>query len=69
LSSTRSVAQAQLGVAARELGRFFVGAEKEVEFCELAARRTWAAERGGVLREILAFRTVAAPGIPSPSEV
>ena len=57
------------GVAAKELGRFFVGAEMEAEFCELARRRIWAAERGGVLREILASHPGAAPGIPSPSEV
>jgi site-specific DNA-methyltransferase (adenine-specific) len=40
------------GVAAKELGRFFVGAEKEEEFAELATRRIGAAVRGGVLREI-----------------
>jgi site-specific DNA-methyltransferase (adenine-specific) len=40
------------GVAAKELGRFFVGAEKEGEYAELAARRIGAAVRGGVLREI-----------------
>ena len=40
------------GVAAKELGRFFVGAELEEEFCELAARRIRAAVRGSVLREI-----------------
>jgi site-specific DNA-methyltransferase (adenine-specific) len=40
------------GVAAKELDRFFVGAEMEAEFCELAARRIGAIERGGVLREI-----------------
>ena len=40
------------GVAAKELGRFFVGAEKEGEYAELAGRRIGAAERGGVLREI-----------------
>jgi site-specific DNA-methyltransferase (adenine-specific) len=40
------------GVAAKELGRFFVGVEMEEEFAELAARRIQAAERGGVLREI-----------------
>jgi len=51
------------------LGRIFVGAEMEAEFCELARRRIWAAERGGVLREILASHPGAAPGIPSPSEV
>ena len=43
------------GVAAKELGRFFVGAELEEEFCELAARRIGAAVRGGVLCEIRAF--------------
>jgi site-specific DNA-methyltransferase (adenine-specific) len=40
------------GVAAKELGRFFVGAELEREFCELAERRIRAAVRGSVLREI-----------------
>jgi len=40
------------GVAAKELGRFFVGAEKEEEYAELAARRIGAAVRGQVLREI-----------------
>src|SRR5215212_11438159 len=40
------------GVAAKELGRFFVGAEKEGEYAELAGRRIGAAVRGGVLREI-----------------
>ncbi len=39
-------------VAAKELGRFFVGVEKEEEFAELAGRRIGAAERGEVLREI-----------------
>jgi site-specific DNA-methyltransferase (adenine-specific) len=43
------------GVAAKELGRFFVGAELEREFCELAARRIEAAERSDVLREIRAL--------------
>lgn len=45
-------------VAAKELNRFFVGAELEAEFCELAARRIAATGRGGVLREISGrFRT------------
>ena len=39
-------------VAAKELGRFFVGAELEGEFCELAGRRIKAAVRGSLLREI-----------------
>ena len=39
------------GVASKELGRYFVGAEKE-EYAELAARRIGAAVRGGVLREL-----------------
>jgi len=38
------------GVAAKQLGRFFVGAEMEREFAELAARRVGAARRGVVLR-------------------
>jgi len=40
------------GVASKELGRFFVGAEKEEEYAELAGRRIGAADRGVVLREI-----------------
>jgi site-specific DNA-methyltransferase (adenine-specific) len=40
------------GVAAKELGRFFVGAEREGEYAELAGRRIEAAVRGEVLREI-----------------
>ena len=39
-------------VAAKELNRFFVGAETEREYAELAARRVVGAQRGGVLREI-----------------
>jgi hypothetical protein len=38
--------------ASKELGRFFVGAEKEEEYAELAARRVGASERGEVLREL-----------------
>jgi site-specific DNA-methyltransferase (adenine-specific) len=45
------------GVAARELGRFFVGAELEREYCELAGRRISAIERGGVLSEIRLLAT------------
>src|SRR5215203_2440577 len=41
------------GVAAKELGRFFVGAEKEEEYAELAGCRIGAAVRGGVLQEII----------------
>jgi site-specific DNA-methyltransferase (adenine-specific) len=41
------------GVAAKELGRFFVGAEKEGEYAELAGRRIGAVVRGEVLREIM----------------
>jgi site-specific DNA-methyltransferase (adenine-specific) len=40
------------GVAAKESGCFFVGAEIAAEFCELAERRIQAAQRGCVLREI-----------------
>ena len=40
------------GVASKELGRFFVGAEKEEEYAQLAERRIGAADRGVVLREI-----------------
>jgi site-specific DNA-methyltransferase (adenine-specific) len=39
-------------VAAKELGRFFVGAEAERGYAELAARRIFATERGVVLREV-----------------
>ncbi len=39
------------GVAANGLDRFFVGAEVEEEFCELAARRIRATVRESVLRE------------------
>ena len=40
------------GVAAKELGRFFVGIEMEREYAELAGRRIGAAERGITLGEI-----------------
>lgn len=40
------------GVAAKELERFFVGAEMEEEFAELAARRIKAVQRGRVLAGI-----------------
>ena len=40
------------GVAAKELNRFFVGAELEREFAGLAKRRIEATARGSVLREI-----------------
>src|SRR5215211_5874475 len=40
------------GVAAKELARFFVGAEMEEEYAELAGCRIGAAVRGGVLQEI-----------------
>ena len=42
-------------VAAKELGRFFVGVEKEEGYAELAGRRIRAAERGGKLGEIQAI--------------
>lgn len=45
------------GVAAKELDRFFVGAEKERGYAELAERRIGAAVRGRVLRELLVSRT------------
>ena len=40
------------GVAAKELGRFFVGAERERGYAELAGRRIGGALRGSVLGEI-----------------
>ena len=43
------------GVAAKELGRFFVGAEMEREYAELAGRRISSAERGITLGEIQAI--------------
>ena len=43
------------GVAAKELDRFFVGAETEREYAELAARRIGSAARGEVLRELPAL--------------
>ena len=39
-------------VAAKELGRFFVGAELEEEYAELAAPRIVASERGSLMREL-----------------
>jgi site-specific DNA-methyltransferase (adenine-specific) len=45
-------------VAAKELGRFFVGAELEAEFAELSARRIKAVRRDAVLREISDLRAV-----------
>lgn len=39
-------------VAAKELNRFFVGAELEEEYAEVASRRIAATERGSVLRGI-----------------
>jgi site-specific DNA-methyltransferase (adenine-specific) len=45
------------GVAARELGRFFVGAEREREYAELAGRRIGVAVRSEVLRELLTRKT------------
>ncbi len=39
-------------MAAKELDRFFVGAELEEEFAELAARRIRAMERGSLIREL-----------------
>lgn len=50
------------GVAAKELGRFFVGSELEEEFARLAARRMGAAVRGSVLREIQGLGPAATTG-------
>jgi site-specific DNA-methyltransferase (adenine-specific) len=50
------------GVAAKELGRFFVGVEKEEEYAELAERRIGAAERGRVLREVKGLDAAADSG-------
>ena len=58
------------GVASKELGRFFVGAEKEEEYAELAGRRIGAAQRGELLREIRAedgwFRSSCVPSLVDP---
>jgi site-specific DNA-methyltransferase (adenine-specific) len=43
-------------VAAKELGRFFVGAELEREYVQLAARRIKAVRRDAVLRVISGLR-------------
>ena len=43
------------GVAAKELGRFFVGTEAERGYAELAGRRIGAAQRGITLGEIRAI--------------
>jgi site-specific DNA-methyltransferase (adenine-specific) len=40
------------GVAAKELGRFFVGAEKEEGYAELAGRRIGCVEHGNVLQKL-----------------
>ena len=48
-------------VAAKELGRFFVGAELEEEYCELAGRRIRAAVWGSLLRENSEQRWSATP--------
>jgi site-specific DNA-methyltransferase (adenine-specific) len=50
------------GVAAKELGRFFVGVEREEGYAELAARRIGAAVRGRVLRELLSLKTDGSAG-------
>jgi site-specific DNA-methyltransferase (adenine-specific) len=42
-------------VAAKELGRYFVGTETEREYAELAGRRVGAAERGEVLQGLLQY--------------
>jgi site-specific DNA-methyltransferase (adenine-specific) len=55
-------------VAAKELGRFFVGAELECEFAELAARRIRATVFGSVLREVTQrYRDTSAREQASPS--
>jgi site-specific DNA-methyltransferase (adenine-specific) len=40
------------GVASKELGRLFVGAEQEEEYAQLAGRRIGAAVRGAMLRAL-----------------
>jgi site-specific DNA-methyltransferase (adenine-specific) len=48
-------------VAAKQLNRFFVGAELEREFCELAGQRIEVAGRGSVLREISGLSAAEGP--------
>jgi site-specific DNA-methyltransferase (adenine-specific) len=48
------------GVAAKELGRFFVGTEREREYAELAGHRIGAAKRGGILGKIRTIGSWAA---------
>ena len=50
------------GVASKELGRFFVGAEKEEEYAELAGHRIGAALRGEVLRALRNLDSVSHSG-------
>ena len=50
------------GVAAKELDRFFVGAEMDREYAELAERRIRTAVRGEVLRELLSPKTDSSGG-------
>ena len=45
------------GVGAKELDRFFVGAEMDREFAQLAERRIQTAVRGELLRELLTPKT------------
>jgi site-specific DNA-methyltransferase (adenine-specific) len=49
------------GVAAKELGRYFVGAENEREYAELAGRRIGAVERGELSRGLLTPKTSRSP--------
>lgn len=49
-------------VAAKELGRAFVGAELEEEFAEMAARRIAAARRGETLERLEALRRPSGGG-------
>jgi site-specific DNA-methyltransferase (adenine-specific) len=51
------------GVAAKELGRFFVSAEMDRDFAGLAARRIGSAVRAEVLRELL----ILTPKMDSPA--
>ena len=50
------------GVAAKELGRFFVGTEMERKYAELAGRRIGAALHREVLRELLTLKTDSPAG-------
>ena len=56
-----------MGVAAKELDRFFVGAETEREYAEMAERRIGAVVRGEVLRVLSSPARYPLRSLPSVS--